>query len=243
VKPPQGKKSLGAILVLPDIYSVRVLLPHVRSGDRIAGICDALADLGYTVALAGIFRNEPFDEEIKGPDDGEWTRHNSFAEEGGVAWFQKQNYEKMKPTVVAVTSFLKDQTNGQAVGVLGFCYGSWLLSKTSAMGDVDFACAVGCHPATVLEQAVYGGDEIAMLNEIKQPTLFLWAGNDSEIYKEGGAGKAALDKSGGGVEEFNNMVHGWVSRGDVADETVQAGVTRAIHSMAKFFAEKMPKAD
>merc|ERR1712124_77364 len=37
-------------------------------------------------------------------------------------------------------------------GVLGFCFGSWLLSKVSAEGDVDFDCAVGCHPTTVLEQ-------------------------------------------------------------------------------------------
>jgi dienelactone hydrolase len=99
VSPQQGKKSLGGIIVFPDIYSVRVFLPHVRSGDRITSICDALAEIGYTVALAGIFRNEPFDEAVKGPDDGNFTTQNVFAEEGGVAWFQKQNYEKMRPAV------------------------------------------------------------------------------------------------------------------------------------------------
>lgn len=99
VSPPEGKKSLGGIIVFSDIYSVRVLLPNVRSGDRIGSICDALADVGYTVALAGIFRNEPFDEAVKGPDDGNFTTQNVFAEEGGVAWFQKQNYEKMRPAV------------------------------------------------------------------------------------------------------------------------------------------------
>ena len=241
VKPPEGKKSLGAILVLPDVYSVRVLLPHVRSADRIGGICDALADMGWTVALAGIFRDQPFDEALRGPSNGDWTRQDVFAEDGGVDWFKQQHYDKMKALVVSVTNFLKEQTSGQSVGVLGFCYGTWLLSKSSFMGDVDFACAVGCHPATALE-GVLGGDEIAMMQGLKQPTLFLSAGNDSDIYKEGGAGKAALEKSGGGVEEFNNMVHGWVSRGDVKDQGVQAGVTRAIHSIVKFFAGKMPKA-
>ena len=211
VKPPEGKTSLGGILVLPDIYSVRVLLPHVRSADRIGAICEALADVGYTVVLAGIFGKEPFDEAIKGPADDDWTRQNVFGEDGGVAWFQKQNYEKMKPKVVAASKFLSEQTNGQAIGVLGFCYGTWLFSKTSSCGDVDFACAVGCHPATILEGAAFGRNEQEMLDKLKQPTLFLWAGNDSDIYKEGGAGRVALEKSGGKVEEYNDMVHGWVS--------------------------------
>jgi dienelactone hydrolase len=133
-----------------------------------------------------------------------------------------------------------EKTGKQAMGVLGFCYGTWLLSKTSSEGDIDFACAVGCHPATVLEQAAFGGSEIDMLNDLKQPTLFLWAGNDSEIFKEGGCGRAALEKSGGGVEEYNDMVHGWVSRGDVSDPSVKTGVEMAINSIIKFFGEKMP---
>ena len=135
---------------------------------------------------------------------------------------------------------MKEQTNGQAIGVLGFCYGTWLFSKASATGDVDFACAVGCHPATILESAAFSGSELDLLNNLKQPTLFLWAVNDSEIFKEGGEGKAALEKSGGGVEEYNDMIHGWVSRGDVADPAVKAGVEKAMNSIIQFFGEKMP---
>lgn len=234
--------SKGSILVIPDIYSVRVLTTQVRSGDRIGCICDMLAEAGYTVALAGLFRDKPFDLSVNGPDDGDFEKFNSFAQDGGVAWFQAHSYEKIGPDMQATAKFLSDKTGGQALGVLGFCFGTWALSKTASMGDVDFSCAVGCHPATVLETAVHGGDEVKMLESLKMPTKFLWAGNDSEIFKEGGAGKAALEKSGGGVEAYPDMLHGWVSRGDMAEEKVKRDVKKAIESILGFFEEKMPKA-
>jgi dienelactone hydrolase len=241
VEPSTGKKSIGAIIVLPDVYSVRVLTPHVRSGDRIGTICDLLADAGYTVALPSIFRDEPFDVAIKGPPDGDFQKFDCAAQDGGVAWFQKQNFAKVGPDVKACAKYLTEKTGGQAIGVVGFCFGTWLLSKSSSVGDVDFSCAVGCHPATMLEKAIFGGDEDEMLNNLKQPTKFLWAGNDSDIYQAGGAGKAFLEKSGGGVEEYPDMLHGWVSRGDVADEKVLRDVKKALDTMLGFFAENMPK--
>jgi dienelactone hydrolase len=233
--------SKGAILVLPDIYSVRVCSSAQRSGDRIGSICDALADAGYAVALPSIFRDRPFDVAIQSPDDGDFLKFDSFAQEGGVDWFKSQNYDKVGPDVKACAAFLKEKSNGQAIGVLGFCYGTWLLSKASATGDVDFSCAVGCHPATILEQAVYGGNEVELMNNLKQPTKFLWAGNDSEQYIKDGACKKALEKTGGGVVEYADMLHGWVSRGDVSDEKVKMGVEKAINDIMDFFEEKMPK--
>ena len=54
------------------------------SADRIGAICEALADVGYTVALAGIFGKEPFDEAISGPSDDDWTRQDVFGVDGVV---------------------------------------------------------------------------------------------------------------------------------------------------------------
>lgn len=234
-----SKPSKGSILVIPDIYSVRALLPTVRSGDRIGSICDALAAEGYSVALAGIFRDAPYDEAVKGPEDGDFVKFDSFAQDGGIPWFQSQSYDKMGPAVQAAAKFLKEKDEAGKLGVLGFCYGTWLLSKVSSTGDVDFDCAVGCHPATVIENAVFGRDEAAMLNDLKQPTAFLKAGNDSDIYTKEGTGKASIEKSGGRMYEFPDMLHGWVSRGDVADEAVKAGVTTAMKNITDFFAEHM----
>lgn len=237
----EGKESKGSILVLPDIYSVRVLLPNVRSGDRIGSICDALADEGYNVALAGVFRDQPYDEAIKAPEDGDFLKFDSFAQDGGVAWFQKQTYDVMGPSVKAAAAFLKEKNPEEPLGVIGFCYGQWLLSKASSTGDVDFACAIGCHPTSQLEKYVFGGDEDAMMASLKQPTAILWAGNDQESYIGEGSNKASVEKTGGKVYEFADMLHGWVSRGDVADESVKAGVEKSIDIIKTFFAEHMKK--
>merc|ERR1712224_955994 len=74
-----------------------------------------------------------------------------------------------------------------------------------------------------LENAVFGRDEEAMMNSLKQPTTMLWAGNDSDKYTGDGANKAGIEKSGGKVHEFTDMLHGWVSRGDVADPASRPG--------------------
>jgi dienelactone hydrolase len=235
---PSGEPK-GTILVLPDIYSVRYLLPEARSGDRIGSICDALADKGYLVGLAGVFRDQPYDKAIKGPDDGDFVKFDSFAQDGGVAWFQKQGYDKMGPCVKAAAVHLKKMAPTKSIGVLGFCFGSWLLSKVSAEGDVDFDCAIGCHPTTVLEQAVFGGKENAMMDSLKQPTIMLWAGNDSDAYTGEGSNKKAIEKTGGKVHEFSDMLHGWVSRGDIADATVKVGVEKALGLIENFFAEHL----
>jgi len=239
VQPTGGDSTKGSILVLPDIYSVRILAPQVRSGDRIGNICDALAAAGYTVGLAGIFGEKPFDVAIQGPKDGDFCQFDSFAQDGGVDWFKGNHYEKHGPNVKAAVDFLQSKNPNQPVGVLGFCFGSWLLSKASATGDADFKCAVGCHPATVLEKAVFGGDEVAMMEGLQQPTRFLWAGNDSTDYINGGVLQKALEKSGGGVIEYKDMLHGWVSRGDVQDKTVKAAVEKSMEEIMEFFEKHM----
>ena len=73
----------GIILVLPDIYSVRVLMPEVRSGDRIGAICDALAEQGYLVGLAGVFLDKPYDKAIVGPEDGDFCKFDWTAASPG----------------------------------------------------------------------------------------------------------------------------------------------------------------
>jgi dienelactone hydrolase len=199
-------------------------------------ICDVLADNGYAVCMPSMFGDKPFDLAVNAPDDGDFEKFNSFAQDGGVAWFQQQSYDTIiKPIVQAGREALQAKitsSEDQPIMMLGFCYGTWVLCKASA--DFDFKAAVGCHPATALETAVYQGDEIAMLKDLRQPTLFLWAGNDSKIFVDDGEGKKALEATGGGVEEFPDMLHGWVSRGDVGDVTVKRDVERAMSLTLSF---------
>lgn len=231
---PENPK--GCVVVLQDIYSARVLHPNSRSGDRLGAICDTLGKT-YSVAMPSIFRDTPFDLGVNGPDDGDYEKFDSFAQDGGVAWFQKQTYETKQADVQATVAYLQKKHPGLPIAVVGFCYGVWLLSKSSQ--DNTFCCGVGCHPATILETAVFGRDEVAMLQALPMPTKFLWAGNDSDIFIKDGAGKKALEATGGGVEEFPDMLHGWVSRGDMSDEKVKRDVDRALQTMTSFLEQHL----
>lgn len=114
------------------------------------------------------------------------------------------------------------------------------MTKGSAEGDVSFACSVACHPATILEAAMHGGDEVDLLqNGAKSPYLCLVAKNDSDVFHVGAAGREVLEKSGGGVIEFPDMVHGWMSRGDTGDETVKRDVEKAMTCIVDFYSKHM----
>jgi len=237
VEPAEAPK--GIVLVVPDIYSVRYLNPEVRSGDRIGSICDALADEGYLVGLAGIFRDKPFDLAVSGPDDGVFEKFDCFAADGGVAWFQSQTYEKVGPSLKAAAGFLKTKAPDAKLFSAGFCFGTWALIKASSTGDVALDGIVACHPTTQLEEAVFGRDEAAMMASLQCPTSVLWAGNDPPSWTGDGANKSAVEAKGGEVVEFSDMLHGWVSRGCVSDPEVKAGVEKALTIMKDFYESKL----
>lgn len=229
----------GIVLVVPDIYSVRVLHPEVRSGDRIGSICDALADEGYLVGLVGIFRDKPFDLAVSGPDDGDFPKFDCFAADGGVDWFKAQGYEKVGPSLQAAAAYLKEKAPDAKVFSAGFCFGTWALCKANSTGDVAMDGIVAFHPTTILENAVFGRDEDAMMKELKCKTIFLWAGNDHPSYTGDGSNKTAVEATGGQVYEFPEQLHGWVSRGDVAVPEVKAGVEKALTIMKDFYASNL----
>lgn len=234
VEPSSGKPK-GSILIVPDIYSVRYLMPEVRSADRIGSISDALAEEGYLVAIAGIFRDKPFDVAVAAPEDGEFTKFDSFAADGGVDWFKDNGFDKVGPDIAAAVAYLKEANPEGKVHGIGFCFGTWAIGKACSTG-VAFDSAVWCHPTSILEKAVFGGDEAALLGSIKVPTLVCWAGNDDAAYTKDGANQKAIEATGGRVEEFADQLHGWVSRGDVSDPTVKAGVEKALNDTKAFLA-------
>mmetsp|Transcript_20326 Transcript_20326/g.42352 ORF Transcript_20326/g.42352 Transcript_20326/m.42352 type:complete len:133 (+) Transcript_20326:305-703(+) len=132
--------------------------------------------MGYDVGLAGIFRDQPYDKAVEAPGDGDFLRFDAFAPDGGVPWIQSNSYDTTGPCVKAAVACPKekkknDDGDESPLGVIGYCFGSWLLSKASSTGDVDFDCAIGCHPATVLETAVFGGDEETTMDGLRQPSL------------------------------------------------------------------------
>lgn len=77
-------------------------------------------------------------------------------------------------------------------------------------------------------------NEEEILKNIKSPQLFMPAGADPASTKMGGLAKKIL---GDGLEviEFPDMRHGWTTRGDLSDPTIERDVKKAFNFVLAFF--------
>ena len=76
------------------------------------------------------------------------------------------------------------------------------------------------------------------------PQLVMAAGNDKDDYKNGGAVQKALPETvreASEFKEFEEMKHGWVIRGDTADEKIKRDVEDAVDRAKTFFGAKLAK--
>jgi dienelactone hydrolase len=88
-------------------------------------------------------------------------------------------------------------------------------------------------------------DAVSLVNKAMKntPILYCVAGNDADYLKPGGGVEKILPSSkfsGGGVsinsrcEQFPEMLHGWVSRGDTSLEKVKDGAEKALRFASEF---------
>jgi len=111
------------------------------------------------------------------------------------------------------------------VSSLGFCWGAWAFAKANEQG-FKFSSCVAAHPSVKLEEFSFGRDQTDMLSNMTCPSLFMVAGNDDELLREGGKYGDIVIGKGGEVVLFEDMSHGWMSRGDISDSSVQRDVEK-----------------
>ena len=121
---------------------------------------------------------------------------------------------------------------------MGTCWGAWAVFHTSALGKL--ACGVNCHPSVGLE-GMFGGSDMALAELVTCPMMMLPAAGDSDNTKPGGDMQTLFDTKPFGADcvyqEFPEMQHGWVPRGDIADEAVARDVKLAMEMAKGFFAK------
>lgn len=102
----------------------------------------------------------------------------------------------------------------------------------------EFIAIAGPHPSLGVEQ-MFGGNEVKLASEIRCPAFFLPAKNDPPNVKASGEIVELLGKKFGvektGTVAFEEMIHGWVVRGDMADPTVARDVCKAIDLIHDYF--------
>jgi len=219
----EGKKTNKAIIVFSDVFGWQA------GNHRL--FCDALSKgVGdeVDVFLPDFFRGNNAIQPVS------WLPEMVALPlaAGGMIWRLKFTYTL--ESVIGgdcarlVVPHLKN-LGYEELGCVGFCFGGWAVAQCLAMDSSPFKCGVGIHPSLNVER-MHGRKEVDLAKKIgKKPIFFMPAGNDKEEVKPGGS-VVKMIATERGVEEsevskvFNDMVHGWVSRGakEVAERQKEA---------------------
>lgn len=220
-----SKPSTKAIIVNHDSIGI-------NSG-RNRAICDQLSrDTGYHVLMPDFFRN----------GDG-ILNYGGFTAIGmspeGIAWFSQMTSQRVLDDTEMVFNYMNDAGfEIESYGSTGFCFGGWVGFHQATTGKIS--AHVAAHPSLSAEEFKGFGLE-SLVKNVKSPIMMMPAGNDPENVKEGGDVEQWLEFVGQKVEvnEFPDMFHGWVPRGNVSIPAVKRDVKLAMEKTVEFLMENM----
>lgn len=207
------------LIIIPDIWG--------WNGGRTRNIADFYADRGYCVVVPKILvpaMGEGTDGDACPP---EYKPDATF-----MPFMQTFSWDgSFKPKIAACIEHLVSK-GCKKIGMIGFCFGGWVVCRTIADKDIGSVIVGGCspHPSIQLEQFAWGGDVAALCAAVDKPVLFLPAGGDSPDYDKGGKWLPPLGES----VRYPDQVHGWVPRGDLGDAACAAAVKSALEQMGEF---------
>jgi len=199
-----------AIVVCYDAFGM--------TSGRIKLICDQLAHAGFQAILPDFLRNDPF--------NGDWDNF--------MPWLLRTPWSKVRDDLAnKVFPFLKEH-GAKTFGIVGFCWGNWVVFHASAEFP-EIKAGASAHPSAVQACEKFGENLDEIIDKIKVPQLVLAAGNDLDSIKPGGVYAEKLKQHGGEFYEYKDQNHGWVNRGDLNDPKVEAAVKDATEKIINIF--------
>jgi dienelactone hydrolase len=190
---------------------------------RIRQICDYLARHGnFHVTSPDCFRGETYADHRQ--DLAKWLSNTPY--EPSVAQDTQACLEYLKSKGV------------HGVGTMGFCWGAWAIGKSSQAG-IPWRAAVAMHPSFKVERVAFDGDDVQVMKQIACPLLMLAAGNDLDYTKPGSPEEQDILERGGKCVLFPDMVHGWMTRGDMKDANIDRDVKIALQETLGFLRSKL----
>ncbi|KAI3397814.1 hypothetical protein diail_10347 [Diaporthe ilicicola] len=208
------KDASKGILVIMDIFGFF---------DQTVQGCDILASADdhnkYAVFMPDAFDGEPLPIGLFPPDTEEKQQKVG-------AFFGKNSPPSFVPKAHSTVKAAQEKyPNIKEWGVVGFCWGSKVISLSLSGGDSPFKIAAECHPAMV---------DPSDAEKIKVPLIMLASKDeDAGDVKEFEAALTGPKH----VEIFDDQIHGWMAaRSDLTDKRVQEEYTRGYKTVLTFFA-------
>jgi len=212
---PPAPSTMG-VVVLYDVMGF--------DGGRTKQCCDALASMGFHVAMPDVYDGTDIKEK------------GGFGDPAAMAWLKGiSDFDSLAPRITPSLSLLRS-AGATKVGALGFCWGAYPAFKLSAAGLVQ-AC-VSCHPALKIGSMFFGESEseTALASAVQCPQCLMPSGNDSVLLRDGTL-STLIEAAGFECEvlSFPGMEHGWVTRGDLSQPEVQRDCEAALQKAGAFF--------
>mmetsp|Transcript_12751 Transcript_12751/g.12408 ORF Transcript_12751/g.12408 Transcript_12751/m.12408 type:complete len:265 (+) Transcript_12751:63-857(+) len=222
-----GTPDQKAMILFPDIYG--------WNGGNIRKIADMYAADGYYTIIPKMLS-----PVLEGGTDGdgigpEFDLDNRMGDLG--PWMALFPWTHFRPKIQLVIDHLKAADIKKAA-CIGFCWGGWMAAHTLIESDWDIVlCGASPHPSMSVEAWLFNTPNGDLPSRITKPFLLLPAGNDPDVYRRGGEIYEALTKSSPGsqvLDQFPEMKHGWVTRGDMTIPETARDVHLALTIIADF---------
>jgi dienelactone hydrolase len=78
-------------------------------------------------------------------------------------------------------------SGAQSIACIGICWGGWTLAQITSDSEMapHFVCAASPHPSITLEEGVYSGNTLSLMQSMRCPTLLMPANGDPDEYRAG----------------------------------------------------------
>jgi len=231
--PPHGPPA-GAIVFCHDIMGLR--------GGRTRHVCDDLAALtGCDVVCPNLFLEGPWATRLSVL--GVWGTLKVLP--SFLRWMVRQ---RAGPALRAVAAAVALYPEATPVGLFGTCYGGWVCLEAARRGSplsARLRCIALAHPSPELA-LLHCQSPAALIRDLHPatPCLCVAAGNDRAMVHPGGLLEKSRAKGRGPefvrVLAFSDQRHGWVSRGDWAeDPSIRTAYDAALGHAQRFFGAHM----
>ena len=188
-------------------------------------ICDTLAhSLGAAVVLPDFFLGDSMSKSVSDLSDatakGAWIK-------GQASW------GNLKPILDEAVTLLRAEGIA-SIGVLGWCWGSFVTMHACASGEFSAGCSA--HPSHTKLCSLAGENEAEVVGAVNCPQLLLPTQGDPDAVQPGGSNEAIITAKGllCSVVAFPEMQHGFLSRGDLSDPIVARDVGIALQTIIDF---------
>lgn len=226
-----GDSASGrALVVASDVLGIHT--------GRNKAICDQLAADGFLVVMPDFFKGAFPDE---GASPAWWQM---IMQAPGILTPFNTDWDTVSNAFeTSLLPFLASQGCKKGfVGLLGFCWGAWVVIRASGAFPDFFACGASAHPSVHNIVNFRGEKEEELLRKVSTPQLVLATRDEPESWKPGGSAQNILQESSSGhvFKEISSVSHGFLPRGDLSDPTMAEAVNRSMEYIKGFFGKHLP---